>query len=184
MEEQTLKTKGKNFVENHGEIWKFIKWAVFTGVGASGVELIVHMLLLKYVFVSLQGVPVTNAVLLYIKVSDIGYMYAYLISATLGYSIAFVLNRKLTFKADSNPVVSAFFAVLLMIFNIFACTWIGSVLSGIAVSYQWGSIGDAVTKIIQCLFRPYGYTPQIASLFTGKRRTLNCSKRQITTNKK
>lgn len=176
MEEQTLKTKGKNFVENHGEIWKFIKWAVFTGVGASGVELIVHMLLLKYVFVSLQGVPVTNAVLLYIKVSDIGYMYAYLISATLGYSIAFVLNRKLTFKADSNPVVSAFFAVLLMIFNIFACTWIGSVLSGIAVSYQWGSIGDAVTKIISMLIPSLWIYPANRFIIHRKKKDLKLLK--------
>lgn len=151
MKAQTLKAKGKNFIDKHGEVWKFIKWAFFTGVGASGTELVVHMLLLNYVFVALHGVPVTNTILNYIKVTDIGYMYSYLISSTLGYSIAFLLNRKLTFKADSNPVVSAFFAILLMIFNIFACTWIGSVLSGITVSYQWGSIGDAAIKVVSML---------------------------------
>ncbi len=172
MKAQTLKAKGKNFVDKHGEVWKFIKWAIFTGVGASGIELIAHMLLLNYVFVSLQGVPVTNAVLLYIKVSDIGYMYSYLISATLGYSIAFVLNRKLTFKADSNPVVSAFFAILLMIFNIFACTWIGSVLSSITVSYQWGSIGDAVTKIISMLIPSLWIYPANRFIIHRKKKNL------------
>lgn len=151
MEEQTLKAKGKNFVENHGEIWKFIKWVFFTGVGASGIELIVHMLLLNYVFVSLHDIPVTNAVLLYIKISDMGYMYAYLISSTIGYSIAFILNRKLTFKADGNPAVSAVYAFILMVFNIFACTWIGSALSGLFIAYQWGSIGDAVVKVVTML---------------------------------
>lgn len=151
MEEQTLKAKGKNFVENHGEIWKFIKWVLFTGVGASGIELIAHMLLLNFVFASLLNNPVSNPVLLYIKIPNMGYMYAYLISTTIGYSIAFILNRKLTFKADGNPAVSAVYAFILMVFNIFACTWIGSALSGLVIAYQWGNIGDVVVKVVSML---------------------------------
>jgi putative flippase GtrA len=148
---RTLKQKGANFIENHGEIWKFIKWSLFTGLGASGTELIVHMVLLNFVFVALHDISVTNPFLLYIKISDLGYMYSYFISAVIGYSIAFVLNRKLTFKADINPLLSAFLAIILMIFNIFAATWIGSTLSGIVLSYQWGSMGDAVIKVLTML---------------------------------
>lgn len=151
MKEQTLKAKGKGFVEKHDEVWKFVKWAFFTGVGASGTELVLHMILLNFVFTSLRGVPVTASLLLYLKISDMGYMYSYLISATVGYSIAFILNRKLTFKADGNPAVSAVYAFILMVFNIFACTWIGSALSGIFSVYQWGTIGDAVVKIVTML---------------------------------
>ena len=145
---QNLKAKGKSFIDKHGEIWKFVKWTVFTGVGASGVELIVFMLLLNFAFASSDPVPITNAVLNYVGVKYAAYMYSYLISTTVGYSIAFVLNRKLTFKADSNPVISAFFAILLVIFNIFACTWIGSALSNVSIAYQWGSMGDLITKIV------------------------------------
>lgn len=144
----TLKEKGKNFIEKHGEIWKFIKWALFTGVGASGIELLVHMLLLNFVFASLHEVPITNAILTYIKVTDAGYMYAYLISSTVGYAIAFILNRKITFKANSNAAVSIALAVILMVFNIFASTWIGSVLSNVSVAHHWGSMGDAIIKIV------------------------------------
>jgi hypothetical protein len=50
---RTLKQKGANFIENHGEIWKFIKWSLFTGLGASGTELIIHMILLNFVFVAI-----------------------------------------------------------------------------------------------------------------------------------
>jgi len=140
--------KENSFVQKHGEIWKFIKWAIFTGIGASGVELLVYMLLLKFVFASLNEVPITNAALNYIGVKYAGYMYAYLISSTIGYTIAFILNRKITFKADSNPAVSAAFAVILIVFNIFTSAWIGSVLSNISVAHHWGSIGDAIIKIV------------------------------------
>lgn len=145
---QAIKSKGKNFIEKHGEIWKFIKWTVFTGVGASGIELVVHMLLLKFVFASFNEVPITNEALNFIGVKYAGYMYAYLISAAIGYTIAFILNRKLTFKADSNPAVSAVFAVILVVFNIFASAWIGAVLSNISVANHWGSMSDAIIKIV------------------------------------
>ncbi|MEI6579458.1 MAG: hypothetical protein WCN92_08360 [Eubacteriales bacterium] len=143
-----IKTKAKRFVYKHGEIWKFIKWSLVTGIGASGIELIVHMLLLKFVFASLNEVSITNAVLNFIGVQYAGYMYSYLISSTVGYTLAFILNRKITFKANSNPAVSAVFAVILVVINIFASAWIGSVLSNISVAHHWGSMSDAIIKII------------------------------------
>lgn len=145
---QTLRQKGKSFTEKHGEIWKFIKWSFFTGVGASGIELVVHMLLLNYVFDALKLVPVTNDAFNFIGIKSAGYMYAYLISTPLGYSIAFILNRKLTFKADSNAAVSATYATILVVFNIFASAWIGSALSNIVVAMQWNSWGDALIKVV------------------------------------
>lgn len=148
MHSQTGANKGKTFIEKHGELWKFIKWSIVTGVGASGVELLVHMLLLDFVFASLHEVPVTNAVLNYIGVKYAGYMYSYMISTTVGYAIAFILNRKVTFKADINPALSAFLAIILVIFNIFAGSWIGSVLSNISVAHHWGNMGDIIIKIV------------------------------------
>ncbi len=143
-----IKDRGNSFIQKHGEIWKFIKWSIVTGIGASGVELIVYMLLLKFAFPSLNEVPITNTVLNYIGVKYAGYMYSYLISTTVGYTIAFILNRKVTFKADANPLLSAVYAIILVIFNIFANTWIGSVFSNISVAYHWGSMGDLIIKII------------------------------------
>jgi putative flippase GtrA len=145
---ENIRAKGKSFTEKHSEIWKFIKWSLVTGIGASGIELIVHMILLKFVFASLNEVPITNAALNFIGVKYAGYMYAYLISSTIGYTLAFILNRKITFKANSNPAVSAAYAVILVVFNIFASAWIGSVLSNISVANHWGSMSDAIIKII------------------------------------
>lgn len=145
---ENIKAKGKSFTEKHSEIWKFIKWSLVTGVGASGIELIVHMLLLKFVFAALNEVPITNTALNFIGVRYAGYMYAYLISSAVGYTLAFILNRKITFKANSNPAVSAAFAVVLVVFNIFASAWIGSVLSNISVANHWGSMSDAIIKIV------------------------------------
>lgn len=148
MSVQTCRQRLKCFTEKHGEIWKFIKWVLFTGIGASGIELVAHMLLLNFVFDSLKTVPITNEALNFIGIKSVGYLYAFFISTAIGYSIAFVLNRKLTFKADSNAAVSATYAIILVIFNIFACAWIGSALSNIVLAKQWNSWGDALVKVV------------------------------------
>lgn len=64
--------------------------------------------LLQYVvFKSLNDVPVTDSpVLAFLGVEYKGYMYSYFISTVVGYAIAFVMNRKITFKADANPLLS------------------------------------------------------------------------------
>ncbi|MGI6248019.1 MAG: hypothetical protein ACOYJX_01245 [Acutalibacteraceae bacterium] len=146
-EKTSLKQKGSRFIEKHGEIWKIIKWVLLTGIGVSGLELVVHMFLLNYVFSSLHNVAVTTPWLLYIKVTDLAYLYAFLISATLGYSIAFIVNRKVTFHADANPALSAFLALLLVIFNIFATAWLGSAVSSLVSVYNWGWFGDVLVKV-------------------------------------
>ena len=46
-------------------------------------------------------------------------MYSYFISAVIGYAAAYVMNRKLTFKADANPVLSTILYII---------TWFGSFL--------------------------------------------------------
>ena len=42
------------FTEKHAEIWKFIKFSI-AGGGSSAIELVVHMLLLNFVFASLTA---------------------------------------------------------------------------------------------------------------------------------
>lgn len=102
------KKKDNAFVrwtEKHAEIWKFIKFMI-AGGGSSAVELVVHMVLLATVFKPFLDQPITNDALNMIGIESKGYLYTYLISTTVGYGIAFILNRKITFKADVNPTLS------------------------------------------------------------------------------
>lgn len=129
------------------ELWKFVKF-LLVGGGSSAVELVVHMVLLSTVFATLNTVPITNSVLNFLGIEYKGYLYAYLISTTVGYTIAFIMNRKVTFKADANPTLSIVLYIIMVVFTIFINTWIGSALSTIAVQKNWGSLGDVAIKIL------------------------------------
>lgn len=140
------------FTQKHAELWKFIKFT-FAGSSSSLVELLVHLLLTGIIFKSYMTVPFVSPVLNYIGIDSKGYLYSYLISITVGYTIAFILNRKLTFHADSNPTISVILYIIMVIFTIFAGSWIGTVLSGFSVSLiekGWSATAvNAVCKIIQ-----------------------------------
>ncbi|MCR4614654.1 MAG: hypothetical protein K5756_00695 [Clostridiales bacterium] len=130
-EEKVLKEKqaaaaeaDKNsFTSKHAELWKFIKFS-FAGVFATGVELGIYYALIYTVFKNIKGDPINILGLLQYDAK--GVFYGFLISTTIGYIIAFLINRKTTFAADSNVVVSAILYTLLVIFTILATAWIGA----------------------------------------------------------
>lgn len=120
--------KTPSFIQKHGEIWKFIKFA-FTGATTSVLEMAVFAVLQYGVFKSLNETPVTdNALLEFLGIEYKGYMYSYFISAVIGYAAAYIMNRKLTFKADANPVLSTVLYTVMVILTIIFNTWFGSFL--------------------------------------------------------
>ncbi len=136
------------FTEKHAEVWKFIKFSI-AGGGSSAIELVVHMLLLNFVFASLTEEAITNPTLNMIGITSKGYLYTYLISTTIGYAIAFILNRKITFKADADPTVSMILYAIMVVFTIFANGWIGSAMTTFAQSHSLtGNFWDLVIKLI------------------------------------
>lgn len=112
------------WTDRHAELWKFMKF-LLAGGGSNVVELAVHMLLLNTVFAALTAEPVTAYFLNLIGITSKGYLYTYMVSTTVGYTIAFILNRKITFKADANPAVSMVLYAVMVLFTIFANGWIG-----------------------------------------------------------
>lgn len=145
------KKKDNAFVrwtEKHAEIWKFIKFMI-AGGGSSAVELVVHMVLLATVFKPFLDQPITNDALNMIGIESKGYLYTYLISTTVGYGIAFILNRKITFKADVNPTLSMILYAIMVVFTIFANGWIGSAMTTFAQGHNLtGGFWDMVIKLI------------------------------------
>lgn len=130
------------------ELWKFAKFLIVGG-GSSAVELVVHMVLLNTVFAALNLVPITNSALNFIGIDYKGYLYAYLISTTVGYTIAFIANRKVTFKADANPTFSIVVYVIMVIATIFINSWLGSALTSFVITKGWdGALADILIKVI------------------------------------
>lgn len=144
-----MKNKFKAFTEKHSEIWKFIKFS-FTGASTSVLELGVFMFLQYLVFKSLNEVPVTdNAILNFLGIEYKGYMYSYCISAIIGYVAAYIMNRKLTFKADANPILSTIIYAVMVICTIAFNTWFGAFLGTLIKNNGWDNVVvEMITKII------------------------------------
>ena len=148
MADENKKNAFKKWTEKHAEIWKFIKFSI-AGGGSSVIELIVHMVLLNTVFAAMTTQEITNPTLNMIGINSKGYFFTYLISTTVGYAIAFILNRKVTFKADANPALSMVLYFIMVVFTIFANGWIGSAMQTFAADHNLtGNIWDLVFKVI------------------------------------
>lgn len=148
MSDNNKKSAFSKWTEKHAEIWKFVKFCI-AGGGSSVIELVVHMLLLNTVFAQLTSQAITNPTLNMIGINSKGYLYTYLISTTVGYLIAFIINRKVTFKADANPALSMVLYFIMVVFTIFANGWIGSLMATFAVSKGLESnLWDMIFKII------------------------------------
>lgn len=144
-----MKEKAVLFVEKHKEIWKFIKFT-FTGASTSILEMAVYALLQYVVFSSLQGVPVENSpILTFLGIEYKGYLYSYLISAIIGYAAAYIMNRKLTFKSDANPLVSSILYAIMVICTITFNTWFGAFLGTWITNNGWNNFWvDMLVKLI------------------------------------
>ncbi|MCC8072952.1 MAG: Cof-type HAD-IIB family hydrolase [Clostridiales bacterium] len=124
-----MKDNIKAFTQKHKEIWKFIKFT-FTGASTSVLEMAVFAFLQYIVFKSLNETPVTDsAILNFLGISYKGYLYSYAISAIIGYAAAYIMNRKLTFKADADPVLSTIIYTVMVICTIIFNTWFGAFLA-------------------------------------------------------
>lgn len=140
------------FTEKHAELWKFIKFTM-VGLSSTIIELGVFYLLQYVVFKnSLYAEMPDNAFFNFIKFTGLaegmGLFYSYVISTTIGYIIAFILNRKTTFKADSNVALSTFLYVLMVIFTIFATAWLGTQLQLFMSAHGLEKLGSVIAKPI------------------------------------
>ena len=144
-----MKEKFLRFTQKHSEIWKFIKFT-FTGASTSVLELAVFMFLQYCVFKSLNQVPVNNnPVLAFLGIEYEGYLYSYAISAIIGYAAAYIMNRKLTFKADANPILSTIIYAIMVIFTIMFNTWFGAFLGTQITNNGWNSpLVEMLTKLV------------------------------------
>lgn len=137
--------KFSQFLDKHAELWKLVKFMIM-GAASSIVELAVHYVLTLFVFSGYTKEPFNFLGLSFEE--GRGYFYAYLISTTVGYTIAFILNRKITFKADANPVRSVILYIIMVIFTIFATSFLGTAINNWMNSIGAAALGEAISKPI------------------------------------
>lgn len=123
----------KTFTQRYKELWKFIKFA-FTGASTSILELAVYYFCFYVVFKSMTHIPVTNSFLLWLGMDYLGVVYTNVVANIVGYAAAFIMNRKMTFKSDSNVALSIFLYILMVAFTIVANTWTGSLMASWAIN--------------------------------------------------
>lgn len=139
----------KSFIERHTELWKFIKFNI-TVIITSALDIISYMILLYAVFSTMNDIPLPdNALLSLLGIKYKGYLFSYLISTSIGYIAAYLINRKITFHSDVNPVYSSVLYFALSVFNILISSWIGGIFGSVIAAKGISSpILEIVSKFI------------------------------------
>lgn len=139
----------KRFSSKHPELWKFIKFNI-TVIITSALDIASYLILLYYVFYPLNTIALEeNALLALLGIKYKGYLYSYLISTTIGYVAAYIINRKITFHSDINVAYSSVMYFILAVFNILVSSYIGGVFGSFIVSRGISSpIVEIISKFI------------------------------------
>ncbi len=154
---KSMKEKFKQFTEKHEEIWKFIKFS-FAGVSSFIVQYIVDVLFHFVVFKGLAGQTVDNEVFRFLGIdSQMDAAYAYFIAAAVGYTVSFIMNRKVTFDADSGLTSSVVMYIVMVVATVFIAAWMKGFFINFAVNhFAWAvnekgeitGLADAIVFIL------------------------------------
>ncbi|MGN0523142.1 MAG: hypothetical protein ACI4IG_02600 [Eubacterium sp.] len=132
-------------MNKHPELWKFIKFNI-TVIITSALDIVTYLILIYFVFKSQCSVELPqNALLSLLGIRYKGYLFSYLISTGVGYIAAYLINRKITFHSNINPVYSSTLYFILAVINILISSWIGGVFGSFMVGR---GISNPLTEII------------------------------------
>ena len=113
-------------------------------------DIVSYMFLLYVVFKCQCNTPLPESALLsLLGIRYKGYLYSYLISTSIGYIAAYLINRKVTFKSNINPLYSSVLYAALAIFNILVSSYLGGVFGTYITSHGMSSpIVEMVSKFV------------------------------------
>lgn len=136
-------------IKKETELHKFLKFNICVIV-TSLLDVVCYILLLYTVFKDINQDPLPNSALLsLLGIKYKGYLYAYLISTTIGYVVAYLINRKITFKSDINPIYSGVLYFILAVINILISSYIGGVFNSIIKAKNLSSpLMDIISKFV------------------------------------
>lgn len=122
-------SKFKQFTQEHEAIWQFIKFSIMSSIAAV-TEIVSYLLLNSVLLVSMNAEPFKWWIFNYAGGTSggLGTMIAFLVSTTLAQIVAFITNRKTTFKADNNILMSVLMYTIMVIIIICIQTYLGPIL--------------------------------------------------------
>lgn len=121
-------------MNNRPELWKFIKFNISVIV-TSVLDVVTYLVLIYTVFKSQCNAQLPDSALLsLLGIKYRGYLYAYIISTSVGYIAAYIINRKITFESNVNPLYSSVLYFILALVNILVSSWIGGIFGSVMVS--------------------------------------------------
>lgn len=121
-------------MNNRPELWKFLKFNISVIV-TSVLDVVTYLALIYTVFKSQCNAPLPDSALLsLLGIKYRGYLYAYIISTSVGYIAAYIINRKITFRSNVNPLYSSVLYFILALVNILVSSWIGGIFGSVMVS--------------------------------------------------
>ena len=136
------------FLQTHPEIDKLVKFSM-VGLFCATMDMLLFFFL---VFVAFRGMKAEPYDLFGIFHYDgIGYFLAFLISTGSNYTLAFILNRKHTFRADSNPALSAVLYFVMIAITVFSGAWIGVALMDWFQAKDMVRLGEFIVKPLASL---------------------------------
>ncbi len=121
-------------MNNRPELWKFLKFNISVIV-TSVLDVVTYLVLIYTVFKSQCNAQLPDSALLsLLGIKYRGYLYAYIISTSVGYIAAYIINRKITFRSNVNPLYSSVLYFILALVNILVSSWIGGIFGSVMAS--------------------------------------------------
>lgn len=138
----------RTFTETHADLYQMIKFLVL-GLIASVVEFVVFALCNYVFFKNVGDAPVVWFIFNYTSAN--GGLCAFL-SMAISYAAAqvtnFIIQRKYTFKAKNNALLSAFLYTLMVLGTYVFVMWLPSVIGPFFYGALGADLGAIIVKII------------------------------------
>ena len=145
----TMKKAFTRFTENHKELWKFVKFILTCG-GTSILYFVVYYLCEYVFFKHLNATPVTdNPVLSFLGIQFVGTACSYFIASFCSFAASYVINRKVTFKSNSNILFSTVLYTIMTVLTVAFTTWFGAFMK--TVLYEHNLDGGILEVLMPCV---------------------------------
>ena len=124
-----MKEKFKSFTEKHAQLWEMIKF-VFTACSTTIVYYIIFWVVGAVLKKPLEGVTVESSILHFLGYDkDLALAISYLSASFLSYVASYIMNRKVTFKSNSNILMSTILFALMVVVTTAFTAWFGTFIT-------------------------------------------------------
>ena len=123
---------------------------ILTCGGTSILYFVVYYLCEYVFFKHLNATPVTdNPVLSFLGIQFVGTACSYFIASFCSFAASYVINRKVTFKSNSNILFSTVLYTIMTVLTVAFTTWFGAFMK--TVLYEHNLDGGILEVLMPCV---------------------------------